>query len=148
MYWHGEGRRSGRRKGELMQIRNVVPPHRALISVAALAAVYFGIMGRETALGITAQLQGQSTNSSVWIAGNLLGWGELDLIPSRVFFSAGPASNVAVEVTFDHSKSTGSSFFPGIQNLLNFTASNVVFNSGPTQGAGRLESRHLVVHVQ
>src|ERR1041384_7521226 len=92
--------------------------------VVALAILCLATMGQQTVLAITAQLQGQSTNSSVWIAGNVQGWGELDLIPTRVLFTAGPGSNVAVEVVFDHTKTTGSKIIPGIQNLLNFTASN------------------------
>src|ERR1043166_5113269 len=115
-----------------MRLRDVVPPNRAKILVVPLAILCSATMGQQTVLAITAQLQGQSTNSSVWIAGNVQGWGELDLIPTRVLFTAGPGSNVAVEVVFDHTKTTGSTVIPGIQNLLNFTASNVVFNSGPS----------------
>src|SRR5258706_2294107 len=49
-----------------------------------------------------AVLQGESTNSSIWITGNLMGWRELDYVPCRVYLSGGPANNQAINVDFDH----------------------------------------------
>src|SRR5258706_4258591 len=62
-------------------------------------------------------LQGQSAGTTNWIAGNLTGWKELDFIPCRVDFTNGPASNQTVVVEFDHTKTSGSTILPGIQNL-------------------------------
>src|SRR2546426_990780 len=101
-----------------MSTRATVATNRTMIAIVALAVVSVGeAILAPPAAAITAQLQGQSSTSTVWIAGNLMGWQELQLIPTRVFFTSGPGSNFAVEVVFDHSKSTGSSFFPGIQDL-------------------------------
>src|SRR5205809_1138685 len=81
-------------------------------------------------------LQGQSAGSTNWIAGNLTGWKELDFIPCRVDFTNGPASNQTVVVQFDHTKTSGSTVLPGIQNLFTFSSSsNVVITSGPTLSA-------------
>ena len=46
----------------------------------------------------SALLQGQSSNSPVWVSGNLAGWQELDYIPVRVYFQGGPASSQAIRV--------------------------------------------------
>jgi len=54
-----------------------------------------------------AQLQGQSFGSTNWIASNLTGWRELDLIPMRVYMTGGPASNRVITVQFDHIRSSG-----------------------------------------
>src|SRR2546426_537595 len=81
-------------------------------------------------------LQGQSAGTTNWIAGNLTGWKELDFIPCRVDFTNGPASNQTVVVEFDHTKTSGSTILPGIQNLFYFSNSpNVVITSGQTLSA-------------
>ena len=83
-----------------------------------------------------AILQGLSTGSSNWIAGNLTGWKELDFIPCRMDFTNGPASNQTVVVQFDHTKTSGSTVLPGIQNLFTFSSTpNVIITSGPTLSA-------------
>jgi len=61
------------------------------------------------------------------------GWRELDPIPMRVLLQHGPVTNQKITVDFDHTKTSGSSVFQGIENLTNFTAgTGVSFASGPT----------------
>src|ERR1051326_1101536 len=80
-----------------------------------------------------ATLQGQSFSNTTWIAGNLMGWKELDFIPCRVWFTNGPATNQTITIEFDHTKTSGSSTNPGIQGLFSFSNSpNVTITSGPT----------------
>ncbi len=88
------------------------------------------------ARAFNAVLQGQSFGSSVWQSGNLTNWLELDLIPCRVLFTGGPATNQTIVVNFDHTKTSGGIVIPGLQNLFSFTNStNVVITSGPTLSA-------------
>ncbi|HEU0010964.1 MAG TPA: Ig-like domain-containing protein, partial [Verrucomicrobiae bacterium] len=80
------------------------------------------------AAGFDARLQGQSSNSTTWINANLMGWGELDLIPCRVYITGGPANSKTISVDFNHFKGTT----PGIENLTGWTTSpNVVFIAPP-----------------
>src|SRR5213594_2796931 len=92
--------------------------------------------GTLSAQAVSAILQGLSSGSTNWVAGNLGGWKELDFIPCRVDFTTGPASNQTVVVEFDHTKTSGSTILPGIQNLFYFSNSpNVVITSGQTLSA-------------
>src|SRR5207247_7551916 len=59
-------------------------------------------------------LEGQSAGSTAWIASNLTGWKELDLIPTRVRFCGGPATSQEFVVTFDHTKTSGQNVFRGL----------------------------------
>ncbi len=72
----------------------------------------------------TADLQAQSFGNTNWITGHILGWAELDPIPTRVAVSGGPVSNQTITVQFPHD---------GVQNLYSFAPSaNVVITSEPT----------------
>ena len=71
------------------------------------------------------------------------GWRELDSIPTRVLFENGPSTGQVITVTFDHTKTPGTSTFKGFQDLslggvlgTDFTVSpNVTITSGPTLSA-------------
>src|SRR5207244_4494108 len=100
---------------------------RALITLALAASV------ASLRASFNATLQGQSFTNTTWIAGNLMGWKQLDLIPCRVWFTNGPASNQTITVEFDHTNTSGSSTNPGVQGLFSFSNSpNVTITSGPT----------------
>src|SRR5437867_13246316 len=99
----------------------------------ALAGI---IPSAQAANKFNATLQGQSTNSTVWQAGGLAGWQELDLIPCRMLYAGGAANNQTIVLQFDHTKSSTSPPLTGIQNLFYFTNSpGVTFVSGPTLSA-------------
>jgi uncharacterized repeat protein (TIGR01451 family) len=84
------------------------------------------------ASAFNAQLQGKSFGGTNWIASNLSGWHELDLIPMRVYLTGGPATNKVITVHFDHTRSSGKLVTPGVQNLSQFVASpNVTITSAP-----------------
>ena len=86
----------------------------------------------EARAGFDARLQGQSSNSTVWISANLMDWAELDLIPCRVYLTGGPATSKTISVDFDHFHNT----IPGIENLTGWTASpNVVITAPPVLSA-------------
>jgi uncharacterized repeat protein (TIGR01451 family) len=79
------------------------------------------------ARAFNAVLQGQSFGNTNWTTGHIYGWAELDLIPTRVALSGGPATNKTITVQFPHD---------GVQNLYSFAPSaNVVITSGPTLSA-------------
>ena len=76
-------------------------------------------------------LEGQNKgNTSIWSAGNLEGWAELDYIPMRVSFGAGSAGSSQVTLNFPHF--SGRTF--GIEDLsgLQATTANVQFASPAT----------------
>ncbi len=75
------------------------------------------------------ELQGQNKgDTNTWTMNNLMGWGELDYIPCRVFFKSGPVVNQRITIFFPHLRGTT----PGIQNLSSFTPSpNAVITSVP-----------------
>jgi uncharacterized repeat protein (TIGR01451 family) len=64
----------------------------------------------------SATLEGQSKNSAVWQGTNLQNWAELDHIPVRVRM-CGAVTSQAVTVTFDHTKTSGSTRLNGIDNF-------------------------------
>src|SRR5881296_2685748 len=74
-------------------------------------------------------LQGQEPGNTNWVNGPLNGWGELAFVPVRILFTAGPASNLVLTVSFDHTKG---GTIPGIANLVGFSNSpNVIITSPP-----------------
>src|SRR5437867_7364403 len=100
---------------------------RALICFALAGAIALVQAGN-----FDASLQGQSVSNSIWQAGNLAGWQEMDLIPCRMFYSGPSASGQTITIEFDHTKTSTSVTNPGIQNLFYFTNSaNVTFVSPP-----------------
>src|SRR5207247_8818316 len=71
-------------------------------------------------------LEGESAGSTAWIASNLTGWKELDLIPTRVRFCGGPATSQQFVVTFDHTKTSGQNVFRGLDDLGEISGGNFV----------------------
>ncbi|MDP9270897.1 MAG: S8 family serine peptidase, partial [Chloroflexota bacterium] len=84
-----------------------------------------------------AILQGISPKGgSTWVASSLMGYQELDLIPTRVLLQNGPATGKVITVQFDHTKTQGGNTYLGIENLTSFTASsNVTITSAPVLSA-------------
>src|SRR5262245_21270962 len=108
-------------------------PRLPILRFLQLVLLLCGLAAAPSARAFTAQLQGLSYGTNLWQAGNLTGWKELDMIPCRMWFSGGPASNQVFVVEFDHTKTSGSKLYPGIQNLFNFSNSpNATIVSGPT----------------
>jgi hypothetical protein len=91
--------------------------------------------------GFSAKLQGRcnpttdcgTSGNSYYVATNLSGWQELDLIPMRVQFDGGPTTSPqTITVQFDHTKTAAGKTFLGIEDLTNFEAStpaNVIFTT-------------------
>jgi uncharacterized repeat protein (TIGR01451 family) len=104
-----------------------------VIRLASLVFVLRMVFAPSFAEAFSAKLKGQSAGSTNWISSNLQNWKELDFIPVRVALSSGPATNRVIVVQFDHTKTSGGSATPGIQNLSQFVASpNVTITAGPT----------------
>jgi subtilisin-like proprotein convertase family protein len=104
---------------------------------AVILLALAGVMpSAQAANKFNATLEGQSVSNSVWQAGGLSGWQELDLIPCRMRYSGGAANNQTIVLQFDHTKSSTTPPLTGIQNLFYFTNSpGVTFVSGPTLSA-------------
>src|SRR5215475_2412179 len=69
-------------------------------------------------------LEGQHAGNTNWVNGPLTGWQELQVIPMRVLFTGGPATNQVIVVNWDHTKSSGAVL--GIEYFISFTPSTDV----------------------